>query len=346
MENLNQLLLSFAVAVVVTAACTPLARRFALKFGMVDAPNPRRINKVPMPTGGGLALFAGFCAASLVGDIPHVGTTALCAFLIMLVGLIDDRWELSAGLKFAGQFLAVLLYVLFGPRIEFMSNPFGGMLYLGKLSIPITMLWVLTLVNIMNFIDGLDGLTAGITLISALALTFLAWQLQRYDAAVLAAIVVGACLGFLPFNFNPAKVYLGDSGALLLGFFLAAISTEGALKGAATIGLSVPVLILALPVTDMLCAVVRRTQRGVPFYQADRSHFHHRLLDLGFSQRQVVFVAYLLTGISASVAVLTAHLTRSSWLIAIGLGLLFWYGSMRVGMVEPIQGQQRGSKDA
>ncbi len=342
MVDLIQFMVAFAVSVLVTAALTPLARKFALKVGLVDVPNSRRINTTPMPTGGGIAIFAGFLAASLVGDIPHFGVTALSALLILIVGVIDDRWELSAGVKFGGQLMAVLIYVLFGPRIEFMSNPFGGMLYLGKLSIPLTMLWVLTLVNIMNFVDGLDGLTAGITLISALALTTLAWTLQRYDAAVLAVIVVGISLGFLPYNFNPAKVYLGDGGALLLGFLLAAVSTEGALKGAATIGLSVPILILAVPVTDLLCAVVRRTQQGVPFYQADRSHFHHRMLDLGFTQRQVVYVAYLITGVSATLALIATHLTTPTWLVVLALGLVFWYGSIRVGMIEPLMGQHRG----
>ena len=182
----------------------------------------------------------------------------------MLLGLFDDRFELSAGLKFAGQIAAVLIYVLWGPRIEFMSNPFGEMLYLGRLSIPLTMLWVLTLINIMNFIDGIDGLTTGITMISAVALTTLAIILGRYDAALLAIIVVGVSLGFLPYNFNPARVYLGDGGAMLLGFLLAAVSTEGALKGAATIGISVPILILVVPVTDLVCAVVRSVQKECP----------------------------------------------------------------------------------
>lgn len=332
----------FAIALAVTAAMTPLARRLALRMGLVDVPNPRRINKVPMPTGGGMAIFAGFLAAALVGGIPHFGITVLSALLILLLGMLDDRYELSAGVKFAGQFAAVLFYVLFGPRIEFMSNPFGEMLYVGKLSIPLTMLWVLTLVNIMNFIDGIDGLTTGITLIGAVALTTLALLLGRLDAAVLAVIVVGVSLGFLPYNFNPARVYLGDGGAMLLGFLLAAISTEGALKGAATIGISVPILILAVPVTDLLCAVVRRFQQGVPIYQADRSHFHHRLLDLGFTQRQVVYVAYLITGFSATMAILTAHLSRTTWIVAVVLGLIFIYGSMRVGMIRPLHEWNKG----
>jgi len=319
-----------------TALLTPVIWRLAPRLGLVDDPNPRRLNKVPMPTGGGIAIFAGFLLAALTVDVPHFGVTALAGLLILIVGLLDDRLELAAGVKFAGQFAAVLIYVLWGPRIEFMSNPFGGMLYLGKLSLPLTMLWVLTLINIMNFIDGLDGLAVGISMISAIALAVLAWSLQRYDAALLSIIVVGVSLGFLPYNFNPAKVYLGDGGALLLGFLLAAVSTEGALKGAATIGLSVPVLILAVPVTDLLCAVVRRLQQGLPFYQADRDHFHHRLLALGLSQRQVVFLAYSLTGLSATIAVITAHFSRAPWLVALVLGFVFAYASSRVGMVQPL----------
>ena len=340
--NVTQFVIAFLVSLAVTAALTPVARRFALRMGLVDVPNPRRINKVPMPTGGGLAIYAGFMVASIICDIPHFGSTALVATLVLALGILDDRVELSAGVKFLGQFLAVFIYVLWGPRIEFISNPFGEMLYLGKLSIPLTMFWVLTLINIMNFIDGIDGLTTGITLIAALALTTLAVMLGRYDAALLAIIVVGATLGFLPYNFNPAQVYLGDGGAMLLGFLLAAISTEGALKGAATISISVPILILAVPVTDLLCAVVRRFQQGVPIYQADRSHFHHRLLDLGFSQRQVVYLAYSITGFSATMAILTAQLNRTTWIVALVLGLIFWYGSVRVGMIKPLGSSHKG----
>jgi UDP-GlcNAc:undecaprenyl-phosphate GlcNAc-1-phosphate transferase len=339
---------AFIIALAATAALSPLARRAAWKLGLVDEPNPRRINKVPMPTGGGLAIFAGFLTASLVvgGELPHLGVTALAALLILVIGVLDDRFQLSAGVKFAGQFAAVLIYVIWGPRIEFLSNPLGGMFYLGKLAFPVTMLWVLTLINIMNFIDGIDGLTTGVSFIAAAALAFLALLLERYDAALLAVITGGAALGFLPYNFNPAKLYLGDGGAMLLGFLLAAISTEGALKGAATISISVPILILALPVTDLLCAVLRRVQNGVPFYQADRSHFHHRLLDLGLSQRQIAGLAYLITGVSATMAVLTVHMARATWLVALALGLVFWYGSMRVGMIQPFGSHKGDNKDA
>ena len=336
---------AFLISLVVTALLSPLARRVAWKWGLVDEPNARRINKVPMPTGGGLAIFGGFLAASLVGDLPHLSVTVLAAVLILVIGILDDRYQLSAGAKFAGQLAAVLIYVLWGPRIEFISNPFGGMITLGSFPFPDHAVGAY-LINIMNFIDGLDGLTTGIALIAAAALASLALLLGRYDAALMAIIVVGAALGFLPYNFNPAKLYLGDGGAMLLGFLLAAISTVGALKGAATISISVPILILAVPVTDLLCAVVRRMQNGVPFYQADRSHFHHRLLDLGFSQRQVAGLAYLITLFSATMAVLTAHLSRTTWLVALVLGLVFWYGSIRVGMIQPFGSHKGESKDA
>ena len=166
---LSQIIAPFVIAVAVTFFLTPFMRRFALRVGLVDMPNQRRINKVPMPTGGGLSIFIGFVAAALYGGIPHLAPTLIGGGIILMVGLIDDRYELSAGVKFAGQFVGVLVYVLWGPRIEFVSNPFGEMLYLGRLSIPLTMLWVLSVINIMNFIDGLDGLN-GITLIAAVRL--------------------------------------------------------------------------------------------------------------------------------------------------------------------------------
>lgn len=329
-----ELLVPCLVAFAVTFCLTPFVMRLAPKLGLVDLPNPRRINKVPMPTGGGIAVFVGFVVAALLADIPHILPTILAAGVVTFVGLVDDRVGLGAGQKFVGQAAAVLIYVIWGGRIEFVSNPFGGMFYLGYFSIPVTMLWALSLINLMNFIDGLDGLAVGITLIAALTLLSLAWDLGRLEAAVLSAILVGVSAGFLPFNFNPAKLYLGDAGAMLLGFLLAVVSTEGALKGAATIGLSVPIIIFALPIVDMFCAVIRRVQQGIPFYQADQSHFHHRMLKLGFTQRQVVFVAYFLSSISACAALFTARYSWAAYILVPLIGILFLYGSARVGMIQ------------
>ncbi|NLM39550.1 MAG: undecaprenyl/decaprenyl-phosphate alpha-N-acetylglucosaminyl 1-phosphate transferase [Firmicutes bacterium] len=330
----SHLLLPFLIAFGVTFAVTPLIKRLAPKLGLVDHPNPRRINKVPMPTGGGLAVFAGFALAARYAGVTDVFPTFTAAAVILAVGLVDDRVGLKASWKFLGQLLGVLVYVIWGSRIEFVSNPFGGMFYLSWLAIPVTVFWFLALINLMNFIDGLDGLAVGITLIAALTLMGLAWDLGRFEAAVLSAVLVGVAAGFLPFNFNPAKLFLGDSGAMLFGFLLALISTEGALKGAATIGLSVPILIFALPIVDTVCAIVRRTQNGVPFYQADQDHFHHRMLKLGLSQRQVVFVAYLLSSVSACAALFTARHTWAAFVLVPLVGAGFLYGSARVGMIQ------------
>jgi len=329
-----QLVVPFLVAFAVTFTLTPFVRRLAPKLGLVDMPNPRRINTVPMPTGGGLAVFVGFVAASVSAGIPHILPTISAAAVVTLVGVIDDRVGLKPGRKFLGQLMAVLIYVIWGTRIEFVSNPFGGMFYLGYLSFPVTVLWVLSLINLMNFIDGLDGLAVGITLIAAVTLLSLAWDLGRIEAAVLSAVLVGVSAGFLPFNFNPAKLYLGDAGAMLLGFLLAVVSTEGALKGAATIGLSVPIMIFALPIVDTVCAIVRRVQNGVPFYQADQGHFHHRMLKLGLSQRQVVFVAYLLSSLSACAALFTARHSWAAYILVPLIAVSFLYGSARVGMIQ------------
>jgi UDP-GlcNAc:undecaprenyl-phosphate GlcNAc-1-phosphate transferase len=329
-----QLAVPGLAAFAVTFALTPLVKRLAPKLGLVDLPNPRRINKVPMPTGGGLAVLAGVVVAAWLADIPHILPTLLAASIITAVGLVDDRIGLNAGQKFIGQLAAVLVYVIWGGRIEFVSNPFGGMFYLGYLSMPVTVFWILALINLMNFIDGLDGLAVGISLIAALTLLSLAWDLGRMEAAVLSAILVGVSAGFLPFNFNPAKLYLGDAGAMLLGLLLAVVSTEGALKGAATIGLSVPILIFALPIVDTFCAVVRRIQQGVPFYQADQSHFHHRMLQLGLTQRQVVFVAYFLSSLSACAALFAARYAWAAYILVPVIAAAFLYGSARVGMIQ------------
>jgi len=288
-----------------------------------------------MPTGGGLAIFCGFFLASLIVDFSAL-PLFLGGFVIMITGLIDDHKGLSPAWKFAGQFLAVIIYVSFGPRIEFITNPFGGMLYLGALAVPLTVLWMVSVINVMNFIDGLDGLATGIATISALALFSIAFDFGRMDAALVSILVVGCAAGFLPFNFNPAKVYLGDAGAMFLGFLLAAIATEGALKGAATIGLTVPILILAVPVGDAFFAIVRRLQQGVPVYEADRSHFHHRLLDLGYSQRQVAFCAYFLSFASSGAALIIARSTQGAFWFVLGIATIFVWGALRVGMIKPV----------
>lgn len=300
-------LLPMVLGFIFTILITPLVRQGAVSIGLVDQPSARRINRVPIPTGGGIALYLGFFLAGYLMDVPNLLPLFISGTVVVVVGLVDDYYQLPAGYKFIGQLVAVMIYVIAGAQIQFVTNPFGGMIYLGMWSVPVTMLWMLALINVMNFIDGSDGLATGITIIAGLALLSIAMDLGRQPQVLAAGLLVGCALGFLPFNFSPARMFLGDAGSMFVGFLLAALSTEGALKGAATIGITVPLLILALPVCDTFVVIGRRLMQGVPVYQADTQHFHHRMLALGLSQRQVALLAYLFSCSSAGIALLLAR---------------------------------------
>lgn len=180
-------------------------------------------------------------------------------------------------------------------KVEWVTNPLGGMFYLGKWSIPVTLFWVVGITNTLNFIDGLDGLAAGIAAIASVTMMLVNISLGQVNATLVTALLAGAALGFLPYNFNPAKIFMGDTGAMFLGFVLAAVAVDGAVKSATTIALVVPILALGLPIFDTAFAIVRRFLKGKPIMQADRGHIHHRLLDVGFSQRQAVVYMYLMS---------------------------------------------------
>jgi UDP-GlcNAc:undecaprenyl-phosphate GlcNAc-1-phosphate transferase len=204
--------------------------------------------------------------------------------------------------------LAAAVAVRLGVKIEFITNPFGsGMIYLGFWGIPLTILWIVGMVNVVNFLDGLDGLAAGVSIIGAFALFAVASSRGQVFASALAVALAGSALGFLPYNFNPATIFMGDAGAMLLGFTLAVISVEGALKGAATIALAVPMFTLGVPILDTVFSIVRRVHRGTPFYQADKEHIHHRLLSNGFSHRGAVILIYAITGCLGMMAILMAR---------------------------------------
>jgi UDP-GlcNAc:undecaprenyl-phosphate GlcNAc-1-phosphate transferase len=210
------------------------------------------------------------------------------------VGLLDDVVDLTAGQKALGQVVAALIAFASGVRIDFVGNPFGGgLLLLGVLSLPVTLFWMVGFANVVNLIDGLDGLAAGITAIAAVSLLVLARESNQELASVLAAALVGICIGFLRYNFNPASIFMGDSGALFLGFSLACIALLGVMKSVAAITLVVPLLIIGVPVFDTFSAIVRRRRHGRPVHEADRGHIHHRLLGRGFTQRQTVLIIYI-----------------------------------------------------
>ena len=293
------------IAVALSYGLTVFVRQLAIRLGFVECPNERRIHLRPMPSGGGLAIYAAFwltVLCSLNRFVPRVPAGLLSLFwgstIIVLIGLIDDRFELRPLVKFIGQLAAAVLVVWFGHRIEFVTDPVrGGMLYLGSWGFPLTVFWIVAITNMVNFIDGLDGLAAGVSAIACVPLAVVAMQLDRPSIALLTFILLGSICGFLPHNFNPARIFMGDTGAMFLGFMLSVIAVDGALKGAATIALTVPILALGVPVFDVLFAVIRRVAAGRPFYDADQGHLHHRLLAMGLTQRQAVLALYTVSGL-------------------------------------------------
>ncbi len=293
---------AFFVALVVALVATPVVRRVALAVKALDHPKERSIHKEPVPYLGGLAIFIAFAAAAALGlgvEGQAVRGILLGGTFILLFGILDDRVALRPAVKLVGQIAAAGILVAHGVRIHFITHPFGdGLLRLGDWTIPITILWVVAVINVINLIDGLDGLAAGIAAIGALTLLLAATQqpLEPAAAILLTAALAGAVLGFLPYNFNPARIFMGDGGSMFVGFVLAAVSVEGSLKSPAAMTLVVPVLALGLPILDTVLAILRRWRRGLPIGQADREHFHHRLLQLGLTQREVVLSMYLGSG--------------------------------------------------
>ncbi|MEW5866710.1 MAG: MraY family glycosyltransferase [Bacillota bacterium] len=300
----------FVEALAISLILTPVVRAVALRAGLVYMPNSRTVHRQPMPVLGGVAIFIAFVVTVLHRAGLGYDLLGLLAGLtvVFIVGIRDDIRDLAPLPKFLGQIVAAALAVYLGVRIEFVTNPFGpGMIYLGRWGIPLTFFWILAMTNVVNFLDGLDGLAAGVSSIASIALFVVAAARGQALAATLAIALAGSAVGFLPYNFNPAKIFMGDAGAMSLGFAIAVVSVEGALKGAATIALVIPMFTLGVPILDTAFAIARRVHNGTPFYQADREHLHHRLLAKGFSHRGAVVFIYLLSGVLASLAVMMAR---------------------------------------
>jgi UDP-GlcNAc:undecaprenyl-phosphate GlcNAc-1-phosphate transferase len=298
-----------AVALVATFVLTPLVRRVSERMGLTDRPGARKVHTKELSRLGGVAIAGGFAVAVAVqyageillpwnkvltvGGVQLLGTFGGLA-VIFAVGLVDDIRGLAPGVKFAGQLLAAAIPLATGLRIEFVGDPFGGgLIEVGLLGIPLTLLWIVGFANVMNLIDGLDGLAAGIAAISAASFLVLAAEMNQLVAASLAAVLIGACVGFLRYNFNPASIIMGDSGAMFLGFALATMALHGVMKSVAAITLVVPLLIVGVPVVDAASAIIRRKRHGRPIHEADNGHIHHRLLHRGFNQRQTVLIIYV-----------------------------------------------------
>ncbi len=308
-------LVLFAIALATTYLVTPLVERIARRFGLVDLPDKRKVHEEPVPRLGGVAIYLGFLAAlafqvfaeayipSQAGlitvDAAFIGIVA-GATLIFALGVVDDLRNIRPWTKLAGQLLAGAIVLAAGVNIEFIGSPSGGLIYLGIWAVPLTLFWMTGFANTVNFIDGLDGLAAGICAISGATFFVFAVQTGQTAAATLSAIFIAVCIGFLKHNFHPASIIMGDSGAMFLGFMLGAIAIQGVMKSIAAIALLVPIVIMGVPIFDTAFAIVRRVKNRAPITVADRGHIHHRLLHKGFSHAQTVVVIYVWSALLAA----------------------------------------------
>lgn len=297
------------VAFVVAAAVTPAAIKIAPKIGAMDIPkDERRMHKKPMPRFGGIAIYLGIMVALAIFALKDKGITSVMTgcTLIYMLGLIDDLKDLKPLVKLCGQIVCATVVYIMGVRIEFITNYFGpGNMAFGDVAcFIITVLWLIAITNAVNLIDGLDGLAAGIAAISALCIGYVAYIHGQYVPTLAMMAIAGAALGFLPYNFNPAKIFMGDSGSELLGFSIAAVSILGTVKSATIVVVIIPALVLGLPIFDTVMAIFRRLAKHQSIGTADKDHLHHRIMKAGFGQKRAVMILYCISGIMGIVAVL------------------------------------------
>ena len=312
------------LAGIITAIVTPLSILIAPKIGAMDVPkDKRRVHNKPMPRFGGIAIYAGIMIglALFAQGRPHVDAIMVGCTLTYLLGVIDDVKGMKPIFKFAGQVVCASVVFGMGLRIEFVTNWFGeGNTDLGfAVCYIVTILWLVAIINAVNLVDGLDGLAAGISAISALSIAYVSYIHGWYFPTTCMMVLAGSCLGFLPYNFHPAKTFMGDGGSQLLGFALAALSILGTVKSATLFVVVIPALVLGLPIFDTVLAIVRRTLRHQSIGTADKEHLHHRILRAGFGQRRAVFLMYSLSGIMGITAILYS---RGLYIECLGLAFV------------------------
>jgi UDP-GlcNAc:undecaprenyl-phosphate GlcNAc-1-phosphate transferase len=301
------LLLCFVLSVIFT----PFVKKLAFAIGATDRPNQRKVHQKIMPRLGGLAIYLSFIIGYLVLHPENENSLfiLLGSLIIIAVGVLDDMYELPAKVKFLGQLAAAfVVVVLAGVQVTFVNLPFGGQLEFGFLSIPISILWIVGITNAINLIDGLDGLAAGVSSIALITISGMALSKGDIFVASLGLIVLGSTLGFLMYNFHPAKIFMGDTGALFLGYMISVLSLLG-FKNVTFISFIVPVLILGVPISDTLFAIIRRIAKKQPLSAPDKSHLHHCLLRLGYSHRQTVLIIY---GMSAAFGLIAVILSQAA----------------------------------
>ena len=344
------------IAFVVAFIAVPLVKRLAFKLNAIDYPSARRVNTVPTPRMGGVAIFAGVFSALVVEvlgeqflgwagfyvssgylQVNHLGVMAGLT-VITFVGAVDDVVSLSPIMKLVGQIVGASIIAASGVLLSSIMNPFGGgFISFGWVAYPLTVFYLVAFMNVINLVDGLDGLAGGIIVIASFTLFTIAFGKGRVEAAILAITLLGATLAFLRYNFNPASIFMGDSGSLFLGATLGVISLLGVMRSPAFIVLAAPLIIAAIPIMDTFAAIVRRLYHHQPIQQADKGHLHHVLLKEGFSTRKSVLIIHAWTAILA----LGAYLMSSSYGISVFalfviLALVSFAILYKIGIFDPV----------
>ena len=322
-------------AFVIAYISMPLVIKLAHRIGAVDQPDHRKVHSRTMPRLGGMAVFIAFitCTVFITKMSGPMLGLVLGACIIFLVGVLDDMFQLSAWIKLIGQIAAAAVAMYFGIMVHFVTNPFDGLLSLGWLSLPLTLLWIVGITNAINLIDGLDGLAGGVSAIAASTLAIVCLFRGQTEVSLVAFILVAAVLGFLPYNFHPAKTFMGDGGSNLLGFVLGCLAIMGTTKSAALISLFIPIVILGIPIFDTFFAIIRRINNKSHIFGPDKDHLHHRLMAMGMSHRRSVFTIYAMSGFFAVMAITLSFVSGPKATLVLGiLLLLVLLGAGKIGM--------------
>jgi UDP-GlcNAc:undecaprenyl-phosphate/decaprenyl-phosphate GlcNAc-1-phosphate transferase len=335
---MDRVILAFLASLITVLISTPFVIKLAIKFGVTDKPNHRKVHEKIMPRMGGLAIFIGVTVGYLVSGLQNEKVTAITVggILITILGILDDKYELSAKVKFSGQILVALMIVSTGLTIDFISIPFVvEKFYLGWLSFPITVLWIVGITNAINLIDGLDGLAAGISSIGIATIAIMAGLAGKELILLLSIIILGSTIGFLFYNFHPAKIFMGDTGALFLGYSISILSLLGLYKSVTLFSFLIPIIILGVPIFDTATAIIRRLVHKKPISAPDKSHLHHRILAMGLSHRNTVLAIYALGVLFSISAIMLSSVTMwGALLIIFGLSIIIHFIVESVGLID------------
>lgn len=325
------------IALILSLLLVPGVAKLAIRIGAVDKPNARKVHTKIMPRMGGLAIYVSFFVVLFLSQsmTQQLLGLFLGGTVLVIVGIIDDMKDIPAKVKLCGQIVAACIVVAFGVRVDFMTNIFhGDTFFLSVFSIPVTIIWIVSIINAVNLIDGLDGLAAGISIIAATTMAIVGYASGQTAMASMAMILIGATLGFLRYNFHPAKIFMGDTGSMFLGYNLAVFAVLGVAKSFTLLSLVTPILVLAIPILDTLFAIIRRKMNHKPIFKPDKHHLHHCLLNYGFSHRDTVLIIYAVSAILALCGLIMTYLnsTQGICLLAV-ISVVIIYGAVKIGVI-------------